>query len=183
MNIKNLSICSNIMKWWHFFRLYSSLETTTEPHRLTASLECVVCVARALVRGDKHYPEGQTHVIPLLIQTLPGIDPNDIKKCMVRTFKGCTHLFYIVCSALYYKKLIYFLTGNSCNSILIQVESCMLESFWNLTLNLMLLNRVALRHSIIVKFTFELAGWRTLWRGKPVQKTFWLIIQHLPQPK
>ncbi|XP_050688195.1 proteasome activator complex subunit 4-like isoform X2 [Eriocheir sinensis] len=64
-------------------QLYSSLETTTEPHRLTASLECVVCVARALVRGGKHYPEGQSHVIPLLIQTLPGIDPNDIKKCMV----------------------------------------------------------------------------------------------------
>uniref|UniRef100_A0A0P4W4D0 Proteasome activator complex subunit 4 C-terminal domain-containing protein n=1 Tax=Scylla olivacea TaxID=85551 RepID=A0A0P4W4D0_SCYOL len=64
-------------------QLYSSLETTTEPHCLTASLECVVCVARALVRGGKHYPEGQTHVIPLLIQTLPGIDPNDIKKCMV----------------------------------------------------------------------------------------------------
>lgn len=64
-------------------RLYSSLETTTEPHRLTASLECVVCVARAMVKGGKYYPEGQRHVIPLLLQTLPGIDPNDIKKCMV----------------------------------------------------------------------------------------------------
>lgn len=37
----------------------------------------------ALVKGGKFYPEGQTHVIPLLLQTLPGIDPNDIKKCMV----------------------------------------------------------------------------------------------------
>ncbi|XP_047484565.1 proteasome activator complex subunit 4-like isoform X1 [Penaeus chinensis] len=64
-------------------QLYSSLETTTEPHRLTASLECVVCVARAMVKGGKYYPEGQRHVIPLLLQTLPGIDPNDIKKCMV----------------------------------------------------------------------------------------------------
>ncbi|XP_068219564.1 proteasome activator complex subunit 4-like isoform X1 [Palaemon carinicauda] len=64
-------------------QLYSSLETSTEPHRLTASLECVVCVARTMVQGVKYYPEGQTHVIPLLIQTLPGIDPNDIRKCMV----------------------------------------------------------------------------------------------------
>lgn len=83
-------------------QLYSSLETTTEPHRLTASLECVVCVARALVKGGKHYPEGQTHVIPLLLQTLPGIDPNDIKKCMV-TFQFIYTLVTLVpfvdCSA------------------------------------------------------------------------------------
>ncbi|KAG7163660.1 Proteasome activator complex subunit 4-like [Homarus americanus] len=83
-------------------QLYSSLETTTEPHRLTASLECVVCVARALVKGGKYYPEGQTHVIPLLLQTLPGIDPNDIKKCMV-TFQFIYTLVTLVpfvdCSA------------------------------------------------------------------------------------
>ncbi|KAK8724601.1 hypothetical protein OTU49_011168 [Cherax quadricarinatus] len=83
-------------------QLYSSLETTTEPHRLTASLECVVCVARALVRGGKHYPEGQRHAIPLLLQTLPGIDPNDIKKCMV-TFQFIYTLVTLVpfvdCSA------------------------------------------------------------------------------------
>ncbi|XP_045600493.2 proteasome activator complex subunit 4 isoform X1 [Procambarus clarkii] len=83
-------------------QLYSSLETTTEPHRLTASLECVVCVARALVGGGKHYPDGQRHVIPLLLQTLPGIDPNDIKKCMV-TFQFIYTLVTLVpfvdCSA------------------------------------------------------------------------------------
>ncbi|KAK4321981.1 hypothetical protein Pmani_007247 [Petrolisthes manimaculis] len=83
-------------------QLYSSLETTTEPHRLTASLECVVCVARALVKGGQYYPEGQSHVIPLLLQTLPGIDPNDIKKCMV-TFQFIYTLVTLVpfvdCSA------------------------------------------------------------------------------------
>lgn len=83
-------------------QLYTSLETMTEPHRLTASLECVVCVARALVKGGHHYPEGQSHVIPLLLQTLPGIDPNDIKKCMV-TFQFIYTLVTLVpfvdCSA------------------------------------------------------------------------------------
>ncbi|KAK7086905.1 Proteasome activator complex subunit 4 [Halocaridina rubra] len=76
-------------------QLYSSLESTTEPHRLTASLECVVCVARTMVQGVKHYPEGQTHVIPLLLQTLPGIDPNDIRKCMV-TFQFIYTLVILV---------------------------------------------------------------------------------------
>lgn len=94
--------------WLLLCRLYSSLETTTEPHRLTASLECVVCVARALVRGGKHYPEGQTHVIPLLIQTLPGIDPNDIKKCMVRISMSCTHFSHTVAVAYFIRAVLCF---------------------------------------------------------------------------
>ena len=28
------------------------------------------------------YPEGATHVIPLMISTVPGIDPNDMRKSM-----------------------------------------------------------------------------------------------------
>ncbi|RWR98830.1 proteasome activator complex subunit 4-like protein, partial [Dinothrombium tinctorium] len=36
-----------------------------------------------MVISNKHYPEGQTHVIPLLFLALPGLDPNDIKKCMI----------------------------------------------------------------------------------------------------
>lgn len=64
-------------------RLYSSLETLIEPHCLTAAMHCIVAVARSLIRGGKYYPEGLTHVIPLLISSLPGIDPNDIKKCVV----------------------------------------------------------------------------------------------------
>ncbi|XP_054706567.1 LOW QUALITY PROTEIN: proteasome activator complex subunit 4-like [Uloborus diversus] len=64
-------------------RLYSSLETLIEPHRLTASMHCLLPVSRALVRKNKYFLEGPSHVIPLLMAALPGIDPNDIKKCMV----------------------------------------------------------------------------------------------------
>ena len=37
-----------------------------------------------MVMGGKYYPEGPTHVIPLLMLSLPGIDPNDIPKSMVK---------------------------------------------------------------------------------------------------
>ncbi|XP_021936150.1 proteasome activator complex subunit 4B-like isoform X2 [Zootermopsis nevadensis] len=63
-------------------RMYSSLEVLTEPHKLTAAMQCMVAVARPMVQGGS-YKEGSTHVIPLLMSTLPGIDPNDIKKCFV----------------------------------------------------------------------------------------------------
>jgi len=62
--------------------MYSTLETLTEPHKLTAAMQCMVAVARPMVQGGA-YREGPTHVIPLLMATLPGIDPNDIKKCFV----------------------------------------------------------------------------------------------------
>ena len=64
-------------------KMYSALETLTEPHRLTASMQCVVSIARALVKGSKYYPEGPTHVLPLLLSSLDGLDVNDMKKCMV----------------------------------------------------------------------------------------------------
>lgn len=64
-------------------RLYSSLETLTEPHRLTAAMHCVLAVARTLVQGGRFFPEGPSHVVPLLNSCLPGIDPNDIRKCIV----------------------------------------------------------------------------------------------------
>jgi len=64
-------------------RLYAALETVTEPHKLTASLYSVLSVARSLVVKNKHYPEGQTHVLPLLFSVLPGIDTNDMKKSMI----------------------------------------------------------------------------------------------------
>ena len=64
-------------------KLYSALETLTEPHRLTATMSSVVSMARTLVHGGKFYPEGPTHVIPLLMSSLNGLDVNDMKKCMV----------------------------------------------------------------------------------------------------
>ncbi|KAI1295461.1 Proteasome activator complex subunit 4 [Halotydeus destructor] len=63
--------------------LYSSLQTVTEPHRLTATLQCAVAVGRSLVRGNKYYVEGPAHVIPLLMAALPGIDSNDCRKSVV----------------------------------------------------------------------------------------------------
>lgn len=78
---------------WKFFktlfsnrRTYPALETLTEPHQLTATLSCVIGVARSLVSGGKWFPEGPTHMLPLLMRALPGVDPNDFSKCMVSVF-------------------------------------------------------------------------------------------------
>ena len=64
-------------------RTYPSLETLTEPHRLVACLHCTVSVARSMLAGGRWYPEGRLHVIPLMTVSLPGIDPNDIRKSLV----------------------------------------------------------------------------------------------------
>ncbi|OXB74298.1 UNVERIFIED_CONTAM: hypothetical protein H355_006827 [Colinus virginianus] len=64
-------------------KTYPALETLTEPHQLTATLSCVIGVARSLVSGGKWFPEGPTHMLPLLMRALPGVDPNDFSKCMV----------------------------------------------------------------------------------------------------
>ncbi|GFW26343.1 proteasome activator complex subunit 4 [Trichonephila clavipes] len=76
-------------------RLYSSLETLTEPHRLTAAMHCIVPVCRPLVLKNKYFPEGPNHVLPLLMAALPGIDSNDIKKCMM-TFQFISTLSALV---------------------------------------------------------------------------------------
>lgn len=65
-------------------RLQSALGSLTEPHRVTAAMSAVAAVARPLLRGpDNGYPAGPTHVVPLLMAVLPGLDPNDIKKTLV----------------------------------------------------------------------------------------------------
>ena len=64
-------------------RLYDSLETVTEPHKLTASLYSVLSVARSMVQQSKFYSDGQTQVLPLLFSVLPGIDANDMRKSMI----------------------------------------------------------------------------------------------------
>ncbi|XP_048863845.1 proteasome activator complex subunit 4A isoform X1 [Brienomyrus brachyistius] len=64
-------------------KTYPALETLTEPHQLTATLSCMIGVARSLVTGGPHYPEGPTHMLPLLMRALPGVDPNDFSKCMI----------------------------------------------------------------------------------------------------
>ncbi|XP_053568667.1 proteasome activator complex subunit 4 [Bombina bombina] len=64
-------------------KTYPALETLTEPHQLTATLSCVIGVARSLVSGGRWFPEGPTHMLPLLMRALPGVDPNDFSKCMI----------------------------------------------------------------------------------------------------
>lgn len=107
-------------------KLYTSLQTVIEPHRLTATLQCAVSVARALVSGGASGPsihskdgpsihfedgpsiqfkDGPSHVIPLLMASLPGIDSNDVKKSMV-TFQFistlCSLIPIVDCSSAVY---------------------------------------------------------------------------------
>ncbi|XP_035255301.1 proteasome activator complex subunit 4A isoform X2 [Anguilla anguilla] len=64
-------------------KTYPAMETLTEPHQLTATLSCMIGVARSLVTGGRRLPEGPTHMLPLLMRALPGVDPNDFSKCMI----------------------------------------------------------------------------------------------------
>ncbi|KAI4807509.1 hypothetical protein KUCAC02_027315 [Chaenocephalus aceratus] len=64
-------------------KMYAAMETLTEPHTLTATLSCMIGMARSLVSPTNHYPEGRAHVLPLLMGSLPGVDPNDFSKCMI----------------------------------------------------------------------------------------------------
>uniref|UniRef100_A0A3B5LCD9 Proteasome activator Blm10 mid region domain-containing protein n=1 Tax=Xiphophorus couchianus TaxID=32473 RepID=A0A3B5LCD9_9TELE len=70
-------------------KTYAAMETLTEPHTLTATLSCMIGMARSLVSPDNRYPEGRAHVLPLLMGSLPGVDPNDFSKCMI-TFQFIT---------------------------------------------------------------------------------------------
>uniref|UniRef100_A0A673BL13 Proteasome activator subunit 4b n=1 Tax=Sphaeramia orbicularis TaxID=375764 RepID=A0A673BL13_9TELE len=64
-------------------KTYAAMETLTEPHTLTATLSCMIGMARSLVSSNNNYPEGRAHVVPLLMGSLPGVDPNDFSKCMI----------------------------------------------------------------------------------------------------
>lgn len=64
-------------------KTYPAMETLTEPHQLIATLSCMIGMARSLLSGGRHYPEGPAHVLPLLMRALPGVDPNDFSKCMI----------------------------------------------------------------------------------------------------
>lgn len=85
-------------------RVYATLDSLTEPHKMTAALQCLISVSRAMVSGHNGktifkaalsalkfhrnqiflgYTAGRTHVIPILYQTLPGIDPNDFRKTSI----------------------------------------------------------------------------------------------------
>lgn len=64
-------------------KMYPAMENLIEPHRLIACMTCIVAVARPMLHNRKWYPEGRLHLLPLLNLSLPGIDPNDFKKCLI----------------------------------------------------------------------------------------------------
>lgn len=61
-------------------RVYTTLDIITEPHKLTASLTALNSISNALATGSA---SSKTHIIPLLFQLLPAIDPNDFRKTSV----------------------------------------------------------------------------------------------------
>uniref|UniRef100_A0A182T359 Uncharacterized protein n=1 Tax=Anopheles maculatus TaxID=74869 RepID=A0A182T359_9DIPT len=72
-----------------------SLDSLTEPRKLTAAMHGLIGVSRALVSGHKGYTEGRTHVIPLFLATLPGIDGNDQLKTGI-TFHFLTSVAFLI---------------------------------------------------------------------------------------
>lgn len=67
---------------------------------------------RSLVYPGPFYPEGPTHVIPLMIATLPGIDPNDMRKSMttfqfISTFATLVPIVDTSGAHEFYKGLLY----------------------------------------------------------------------------
>nr|XP_029734187.1 proteasome activator complex subunit 4B isoform X2 [Aedes albopictus] len=76
-------------------RVYASLDSLTEPHKMTAALQSLISVSRALVSAHNGYTEGRNHVIPIFFATLPGIDPNDFKKTSI-TFHFLTSISFLI---------------------------------------------------------------------------------------
>lgn len=63
--------------------MQEALSTLTEPHKLKATIHAFVAVSRTMVYPGPRYPEGTTHVIPMMSALLPGIDPNDLPKALL----------------------------------------------------------------------------------------------------
>jgi proteasome activator subunit 4 len=118
--------------------MYMNLDTITEPHKLTVSMMCVVAAARPMLEvrngpaagpEDCQYLAGTSHVLPLLMSILPGIDPNDSLKCFVTfqfisTFASMVPLVDCSRASEYWKDLtevsfkyiidIYYIIKNKC---------------------------------------------------------------------
>ncbi|XP_068082035.1 proteasome activator complex subunit 4A [Anabrus simplex] len=61
------------------FNIYD--DRMTEPHKLQATMDCLVVLVRPMIEGKfRGYPEGRQNIIPLMMNFLPGIDPNDSRK-------------------------------------------------------------------------------------------------------
>ncbi|XP_050294149.1 proteasome activator complex subunit 4B-like [Anthonomus grandis grandis] len=77
-------------------QLYFSMDSLTEPHKMTSNMMGILSCGRYMVQGKEYnYLEGPTHVIPLLMALLPGIDPNDVRKSYV-TFNFIMHFVNMI---------------------------------------------------------------------------------------
>ncbi|CAF3831402.1 unnamed protein product, partial [Adineta steineri] len=76
-------------------KLFSSIDSMSEPHRFTSIMTCLASVARQIVRQTPEFSQGQTYVLPLLMAVLPGIDSNDFKKTAV-TFQFLNAILMLV---------------------------------------------------------------------------------------
>ncbi|CAF4659701.1 unnamed protein product [Rotaria sp. Silwood1] len=76
-------------------KLFSSIDSMSEPHRFTSIMTCLASIARQIVRQAPYFSQGQTYVIPLLMAVLPGIDSNDFKKTAV-TFQFLNAILMLV---------------------------------------------------------------------------------------
>lgn len=64
-------------------RVFTTIDSITEPHKFTASLSSLASVANMMVSGRRGSEQAKTQVIPLLFAVLPGIDSNDFKKTSI----------------------------------------------------------------------------------------------------
>lgn len=62
------------------FRHFAAIDNLSEPHRYTSVLKCLTRLVRPIAQQTPTYSEGQSHVLPLLMSVLPGIDLNDSEK-------------------------------------------------------------------------------------------------------
>ncbi|CAF3512541.1 unnamed protein product, partial [Rotaria sordida] len=76
-------------------KLFSSIDSMSEPHRFTSIMTCLASIARQIVRQAPYFSQGQTYVLPLLMAVLPGIDSNDFKKTAV-TFQFLNAILMLV---------------------------------------------------------------------------------------
>lgn len=91
-------------------RVFTTIDSITEPHKFTSALASLASVANVMVNGKRGSELAKTQVIPLLFAVLPGIDSNDFKKTSITLQYIITQSIlipYIDCSqaSLYYDDL------------------------------------------------------------------------------
>ncbi|XP_008209740.1 proteasome activator complex subunit 4 [Nasonia vitripennis] len=73
-------------------KIYPTLGSDIEPHKMITAMTCMITISRPLVQGSRicnkeyAFQQGPFHVLSLLFTSLSGIDPNDANKCFI-TFR------------------------------------------------------------------------------------------------